>query len=197
MKLLYVHGYNGNPYGDSYKNLKEACKEKHELFTIDYNPEDPREGIKHIKSFVKENKIDVVIGASLGGFLTMALYGVSRIVVNPCWNPAEELPKIGYTGDIEVYMKLLADLTDSLDFEEKNLCSGVFTTDDELLGTKYLNVFKEYFANTSIIKGGHRISKETANYIIKTILSMHTKHVDEFVTQLKAIDNVPSFYYTI
>lgn len=191
MKLLYVHGYNGNPYGDSYKNLKEACKEKHELFTIDYNPELPVETIKEIHKFIKDNKIDTVIGASLGGFLTMTLYGVSRIVVNPCWNPAEELPKIGYTGDIEVYMKLLADLTDSLDFEEKNLCSGVFTTEDELLGTKYLNVFKEYFANTSIIKGGHRISKEMANYIINTILPMHDASINEFVTKLNGIDNAP------
>ena len=191
MRLLYVRGYNGNPYGDSYKNLKNACKEKHELFTIDYNPELPMESIKEIRKFIKDNKIDTVIGASLGGFLTMNLYGISRIVVNPCWDPAKELPKIGYTGDREVYMKMLVDLTNSLDFEEKNLCSGVFTTEDELLGTKYLNVFKEYFANTSIIKGGHRISMEMANYIINTILPMHDASVNEFVTKLNGIDNAP------
>ena len=191
MKLLYVHGYNGDPYGDSYKNLKEACLNDHELFTIDYNPEEPREAIKHIKAFIKENKIDTVIGASLGGFLTMNLYGVSRIVVNPCWDPAEELPKIGYTGDREVYVKLLADLTNSLDIEEKNLCSGVFATEDELLGTKYLNTFQEYFVNTSIIKGGHKISEEMANYIIKTILPMHESAANEFVTKLKGMDNAP------
>lgn len=191
MKLLYVHGYNGDPYGNSYKYLKDACKEKHELFTIDYNPELPIESIKEIRKFIKDNKIDTVIGTSLGGFLTMNLYGVSRIVVNPCWDPAKELPKIGYTGDREVYIKLLADLTASLDIEEKNLCSGVFATEDELLGTKYLKVFEEYFTNTSIIKGGHKISREMANYIIKTILPMHESATNEFVTKLKGIDNAP------
>ena len=91
MKLLYIHGYNGDPCGESFKNLKTACADNHELFTIDYTPDCPKNAIAEIASFVRENKIDVVIGASLGGFLAMNLYGVSRIVVNPCWNPAKEI----------------------------------------------------------------------------------------------------------
>ena len=97
MKILYVHGYNGDPYGESYNNLKNQCGTKHELHTIDYDPNKPIDAIKIINKYVDEHKIELIIGASLGGFLTMNVFGVSRIVVNPCWNPAIELPKIGYT----------------------------------------------------------------------------------------------------
>ena len=78
MKLLYVHGYNGDPYGNSYNNLKKACGEKYELHTIDYDPTRPREAVSMIHEYVSEHKIDVVIGASLGGFLTMNVFGVPR-----------------------------------------------------------------------------------------------------------------------
>ena len=191
MRLLYVHGYNGNPYGDSYQNLKVACGDIHELFTMDYDCEHPDDVIRMISRFVKENRIDVVIGASLGGFLTMNLYGVSRIVVNPCWNPAEELPKLGYRGDTMCYEMLLDRMIDSLDFEEKNLCSGVFANDDELLGRKYVDVFKRYFAAQYDIVGGHRISQQMAHEIINRILPLHEHDATDFAVKLKAIDNAP------
>lgn len=191
MKLLYVHGYNGDPYGSSYQNLKNACGDNHELYTFDYNPEFPKHAIKELFQFVKENKIDCVIGASLGGFLTMNLYGVSRIVVNPCWDPANELYKIGYKGDNLIYEELLDGMTETLDFEERNLCTGVFSTEDELLGDKYVNIFQRYFKNTSIIGGGHRISEAMANYIIKVVLPLHEKEAKDFVKKLKDTDNAP------
>lgn len=191
MKLLYVHGYNGDPYGSSYQNLKNACGSKHELYTFDYNPEFPKHAVKDLFQFVKENKIDCVIGASLGGFLTMNLYGVSRIVVNPCWDPANELYKLGYRGDNSVYEELLDGMTETLDFEERNLCTGVFATDDELLGDKYVSTFEKYFKNTSFIKGGHKISEAMANYIIKVVLPLHENEAKDFVKKLKDQDNAP------
>lgn len=191
MKLLYVHGYNGDPYGLSYQNLKNACKDNHELFTIDYNPEFPKDAIKHIYQFVRDNKIDVVIGSSLGGFLTMNLYGVSRIVVNPCWDPANELYKLGYKGDNIVYEELLDGVTETLDFEEKILCSGVFSKQDELFGLKYLNIFKKYFNDPWLISGGHKIDEDMANYIVNTILIEHEKSAISFVRQIKETDNAP------
>lgn len=191
MRLLYVHGYNGNPYGDSYQTLRTACSDRYELFTIDYDSEFPSQAISNIFAFIKENKIDVVIGASLGGFLTMNLYGVSRIVVNPCWNPAEELTKLGYNGNIKSYELLLDRMLDSLDFEEKNLCSGVFSADDELLGRKYVDVFKKYFAAQYDIVGEHRISEKMAQEIINNILPLHVRDVTDFTVKLKAMDNAP------
>jgi hypothetical protein len=121
----------------------------------------------------------------------MNLYGVSRIVVNPCWNPEKELPKLGYEGDIDMYSNLLNTMKDSLDFEEKNLCSGVFANEDELLGDRYIGEFKTYFNLHFHIEGGHRIDANMAKEIIENILPLHEEATSLYVKQLKEMDNAP------
>ena len=141
MNILYIHGYNGSPFGSSYHHLKLYAA-GHNLHSIDYNPEQPELAIQSIKQYVADNQIDLIIGASLGGFLAMHIIGITRIVVNPCWNPAIELPKIGYTGDTEVYENMFNNMCSSLDFEEKHLCTTVSALDDELLGQKYTPILR-------------------------------------------------------
>ena len=109
MNILYIHGYNGSPFGSSYHHLKLYAA-GHNLHSIDYNPEQPELAIQSIKQYVADNQIDLIVGASLGGFLAMHIFGIPRIVVNPCWNPAVELPIVGYTGDTAVYERLLSHL---------------------------------------------------------------------------------------
>lgn len=191
MKILYVHGYNGNPYGDSYTNLKTACANNHELFTIDYDVTKPIDAIDSIHKFVRENDIELIIGTSLGGFLTMNVSGVSRIVVNPCWDPFVELPKIGYNGPIDDYIFLFNRFINSADFEEYHLCSGVFSYDDELLGLKYVDEFKKYFKQQFFIDGSHRINQQMAHKIINDILIKHEKEATDYCSGLKDIDNAP------
>lgn len=191
MKILYVHGYNGDPYGDSYNNLKFACGNAHELFTIDYDAAKPIETIATIHNFVRANKIELIIGTSLGGFLTMNVSGVSRIVVNPCWDPTIELPKIGYDGPMDDYKFLLNTLTSSVDFEEYHLCSGVFSFDDEILGLKYADIFKKYFKQQFFIAGPHRITQPMSFEIINDILVKHENEATDFCRGLKDINNAP------
>lgn len=193
MKILYVHGYNGDPYGDSFQYLKsESIIHGHEMYTIDYDPNNPMGAIFDIFNYIKENKIDLVIGASLGGFLTMNLFGIPRIVVNPCWDPAYELPLVGYTGPTNIYTKLLDTLKENLDFEESNLCFGIFDEEDELLGTKYVNEFDKYFQIHYMINaGGHKIYKDTAKILFEVVIPDHIINVNEFVDSLMKIDNAP------
>ena len=191
MKVLYVHGYNGDPYGSSYNHLKKAAGESHELLSVDYNAEDPREAIAIIRKAVMEQGIDCVIGASLGGFLTMHIFGVSRMIINPCWNPANELPHVGYTGETAVYSTLLEQFKKNTDIEEKNLCSVCIAPQDELLGERYRDVLESYFRHVYEISGGHRICEESAQEIINRYLPMHDAYVSTFVKQLKGMDNVP------
>ena len=119
------------------------------------------------------------------------LYGVSRIVVNPCWDPANELYKLGYNGDNWVYESLLDGMTETLDFEERNLCTGVFSYHDELLEFKYLDVFRKYFKDPYLIAGEHKITDSMAHDIIKYILPKHEEATKDFVKKLKDADNAP------
>ena len=191
MKLLYVHGYNGDPYGSSYNHLKKAAGESHELLSVDYNAEAPREAIAIIRKAVMEQGIDCVIGASLGGFLIMHIFGVSRMIINPCWNPANELPHVGYTGETAVYSTLLEQFQENTDIEEKNLCSVCIAPQDELLGERYRDVLESHFRHVHEISGGHRICEESAQEIINRYLPKHDENVRTFVKQLKGMDNLP------
>lgn len=165
MNILYIHGYNGNMYGNSYHHLQHHAA-GHNLYSIDYNPEQPEQAIQSIKQYVADNQIDLIIGASLGGFLAMHIFGVPRIVVNPCWNPAVELPTVGYTGDTAVYERLLNALLANINEEESRLCTGCFAANDELLGTRYKSEFEKYFQHTFDISDGHKITATSAQEIL-------------------------------
>ena len=86
MKVLYVHGYNSNANSTTSKLIRELSD--FEVHTITYNPEHPIEAIKDIRNYCKKYKIDLIIGSSLGGFLTMNCFGYKRIVINPCFKPS-------------------------------------------------------------------------------------------------------------
>lgn len=165
MNILYIHGYNGSPFGSSYHHFLHHAT-GHKLHSIDYNPEQPEQAIQSIKQYVADNHIDLIIGASLGGFLAMHIFGVPRIVVNPCWNPAVELPIVGYTGDTEVYERPLSHLLANINEEESRLCAGCFAANDELLGTRYKSEFEKYFQHTFDISDGHRITDTSAQEIL-------------------------------
>jgi predicted esterase YcpF (UPF0227 family) len=191
-KILYIHGYNSTPNSNTFNLLRNNLdKSKYELQAIDYDAEDPEGAIRRIRKYALDNKIDLVIGSSLGGFITLHLYGMSRIAINPCWDPAVELPKIGYTGPTEPYARLLKELKESSDEEEAGLCSGCFAEDDELLGTKYRDIFSRYYLRVYAIPGGHRVSEEAAALLATEIIPDHDAETNDFVYKLINADNLP------
>ena len=175
IKILYVHGYNGKPDGGSFQKLAKYAEvadfggEEVEMHSFDYDAEDPYDAIKRLNQYYHENNIDLIIGSSLGGFLAAGCDYTCRIVVNPCWVPSEELPKVGYAGYLEEYKELeryWEEETKSIDTE---LCIGCFAPGDELLGTKYLEDFRFHFRETHEIPGGHHLSEEAAKMIMTEI----------------------------
>lgn len=190
--ILYIHGYNGSPTGSSYILFDSMLdKSKYELHTIDYNAEDPEGAVTKIRKYVKENKIQLVIGSSLGGFLTLFLYGTMRIVINPCWDPAVELPLIGYIGPTETYARMLQELKNTTDEEEAELCCGCFAQSDELLGNKYRATFSKFYSRIYDVPGGHHLTAEAVESIIHKVIPEHDAETDDFVRKLIGADNLP------
>ena len=170
-KLLFIHGYNGSPYGNSYNLLNDAIDHsKYELFTIDYDAADPEHSVEAIEAFVKSNGIDMIIGTSLGGFLALNCFGVPRIVHNPCMRPSEELPKIGMDlSDASKYKHFEDMFDDYADQNERLIVSAVFASDDELLGKDNKAVYSRHLANEHIIPGNHFMDKTSAEAIASVI----------------------------
>lgn len=178
IKILYVHGYNGKPDGESFQKLAKYAEaadfggEKVEMHSFDYDPSQAYKALRALRLYYFENAIDLMIGSSLGGFFAANCRWARRIVVNPCWSPSAELPEVGYAGPIDEYKFLEENLGYQADRGDGELCIGCFALEDELLGTRYRDAFRQHFKETYDIPGGHHLSEEAAEKIMTAIAPM-------------------------
>lgn len=93
-KLLYIHGYNGSPTGRSRTLFDELKPEGWMVIGMDHDETDCATALRQIRETIEREQIDVVAGSSLGGFLTLLTTGVRRCVINPCYSPSVELPRL-------------------------------------------------------------------------------------------------------
>ena len=167
-KLLYIHGYNGSPEGSSCQLFrKHMPQDEWQVIGMDYNQEDCAVALQQIRETIEREGIDLVAGSSLGGFLALLTTGIKRIVINPCYLPSVELPKLGPHNGLpapskemiatyaafEPQLKTLSD-------ESSELISCYFAEDDELLGERYQDMFDEEIGYYEMIPGGHHVTDE-------------------------------------
>lgn len=182
IRILYVHGYNGKPEGESFQRLAKYANaanfggEQVEMHTFDYDATKPFKALRELKHYYYKNDIDLIIGSSLGGFLAASLDFARRIVVNPCLSPSVELPKIGFTGDVRGYEILEENMGYYSKRGDDDLCIGCFAPEDEVFGLKYKNTFGCWFKETYEIPGGHHLSEEAAEMIMTKIAPMLIEH---------------------
>lgn len=175
IKILYVHGYQGDPYGESFQKVSKYAAEadfggeKVQMHTFDYDPRNPLKVVRELRLYYYEHDIDLMIGSSLGGFFVTCCRGARRIAVNPCWLPSVELPKIGFEGTVEEYESLEKRLGMYADRGDRDLCVGCFARKDELLGRRYRSKFKKFFPETHEVAGGHHLSEAAAKQILTEI----------------------------
>ena len=195
IRILYVHGYNGKPNGESFQKLEKYAEvadfggEKVEMHSFDYDATDPFKAIRDLRFYYFKNDIDLIIGSSLGGFLAANCDFMRRIVVNPSWTPSVELPKVGYEGETMKYTWLEEDLGRFAEKGDADFCIGCFAAEDELLGTKYMSEFKKHFKETYDIPGGHHLSDEAAKKIMTEIAPMAIKKFKESNGPGKLVSN--------
>ncbi len=79
MNILYLHGFQSSANGNTVEYLRE--KLKHVLYSFDL-PHKPKEAIQLIEEKIKEYKIDIIIGTSLGGVYAYN-FKMPRICINP------------------------------------------------------------------------------------------------------------------
>lgn len=132
MKILNIHGYQGDPHNAAFSALSEIGEGKFEIISpaVDHDKESPDKVIEDLRKIVEENSIDLLTGTSLGGFYAAVLsaeYDLPVIFVNPCLLPFDVLPRLGYTGDIRTYMTLFGKL---MKLKEKNICTVVGGSDE-------------------------------------------------------------------
>lgn len=156
-KILYVYGYGSNPKESfTMKELSKVINNLgYNLVSIEYDQNNPNNGLKTLEKYIRDNKIKYVIGHSLGGFITMCIdENVKKIVINPCMKPSIELPKISNISNesINYYKSLENWLNTGIGQIEEVI--GLFGDHDELID--YYDSFKNQYASAYRINSDHR-----------------------------------------
>ena len=172
---LYIHGFMGNPKGETFKTLQKTLKNWniHSISFLDLHT-DVEKTQRLISAYCKSQKIDMLIGASLGAFYVLQYKDtIDKLVINPCLYPSIEIPKLKdrTTGNpIILSNKVLSDFREMEKYEDipepqKPRTFGIFAKNDELFHFKdsfdKLFYYKEcYYPNSILINGHHSIEEE-------------------------------------
>lgn len=135
MKVLNIHGYQGNAANSAYQALRE-CDFDIVSMQIDYDRTPPESIMMMLKSQFANNFCNAVVGTSLGGFYAALVSAKSEcpcVLINPCLVPFMTLPRLGYKSDegmIE-YMRLFSGLADT----DNSMVSTIVGAKDEVVDT--------------------------------------------------------------
>lgn len=165
-KLLYIYGYGGSAAGSTVTLLKRLMPEGYSIESFTYTQADCAKAREEILAYIAEHEIDMVMGSSLGGFITLTLTGVPRIVVNPCWQPSMVLPALGASASLVATYAAFEEAIERP--EDPEMVQAYFADADELLGDKYIERYQRYYdaSHCHRIVSGHHLSEAGARAII-------------------------------
>ncbi|MBO5787658.1 MAG: hypothetical protein J6R07_03185 [Bacteroidaceae bacterium] len=175
-KILYIYGYGGSAQGSTCTMLKRLVPEGCTVESFTDTQSDFSKARREILDYIREHGIDLVVGSSLGAFITLTLNGIPRIVVNPCWFPGEELPKIDVPHEIvRTYAPYDHWVEEYITPEDRSLVHAFFGDRDELFGDKYIGEFLRHYPREQChrIPSGHHLSEEGAREVVGWIAKNH------------------------
>jgi predicted esterase YcpF (UPF0227 family) len=195
MKIFYVHGIGSSGGGNTVEMIKKYFK--NDIVISPDIPVDPIEAYEFIKKSVRD--CDIVIGTSLGGFYTMMIPGVYKILINPAINADETVKDVigigeheflreresgekTYTIDAE-YIKKLSELKKEFfdkyfDYEYKSETYGIFGTKDEVTDERetFTKKWRKYrFYEDDF---GHRMTEEVFIRTVAPIIEEIKNEID-------------------
>lgn len=170
-KILYIYGLGSSPQSTTARTLGELLRSSDmEIVTTEYSQEEPKVGLAQLEKFINDEKPDGIVASSLGAFFALVLYPpVPRILINVCFRPSVELPKLGYDGSkykpLEDYLQReYHNQPPSYLFEDVTCLLG---TDDELFS--YKDELSMLFP-TYMFKCGHHPDKRALTEMLPHIV---------------------------
>lgn len=179
--IVYLHGY-----GSSSQSNSATCLAKEmpgfNVIAPDI-PADPAEALPFLKSYCAENKVDLIIGTSMGGMYAMQMTDYPRICVNPALHMSQvkDVLQVGTferfqpTADGQTYFTITEEiiehfkdmeqhLFDGTTSENQSKCWGFFADGDTLVN--YKDEFAQHFTNVFDFHGEHRMNDQVIRDVI-------------------------------
>ena len=185
--VLYVHGFRSAGKSGTSQTIRRLMPEAN-VFSPDL-PVDADEAVALLRKIVEKEKIDVVVGTSMGGMLAQKLRGVPKILVNPSFHVSKTFRKnmgtVSYfkpredgATEFEItpeiadgYERLEKSQFDGLTQEEREITIGVFGKNDDTVDCR--DEFMEHYDKMMYFDGGHRLDeKAIEEVIVPAILTM-------------------------
>jgi len=184
LKILFIHGLASSgafKTADTLRILLRPC----EVISPDF-PIDPDEALSLLKQICSEEKPDVIVGLSMGGFWAQKLRGFRKILINPDFEISKLMRtmvgEVTYlsprkdgalsftiTEDIcDRYELLEKDQFEGLSQEEIGLTSGMFADHDELVNC--LDIFEQHYPGKSLSYPGEHLPTylQIKKYLVPT-----------------------------
>lgn len=174
--ILYIHGFAGNAKGGTFQALNDFASKIKDCTLYSFQFDDLHLNVektqKEIESYIDRYDINLLIGASLGGFYTLQCQRpVKKIAINPCMIPSKEivLLKDRVTGEpIKIDEKVLADWKKLEEWKIYSNAFGIFGRQDETFHYDENHNFKPLFdrlfkaekPNSILIDGKHSFEKD-------------------------------------
>lgn len=173
MRILNIHGYNGQPFNTNYTILSNHNYSVISQF-FDYSIEHPQHVETVLTRVIKDNNIDLIVATSYGAFIGKQLsikLTLPLIATNPCLRPDISLEHIDCEFVVNNRSYIDAAISLYSTFENDIFIVGA---NDEVVDP---NITKELAHDSTIIEvpGGHHLDSTAYS----EILLKGVKHIEE------------------
>lgn len=188
IKILYVYGLGGSSHSSKAKYLRQQLPE-YQIDCIEYPQYDANKAYRTLENYILKNNIDIVVGTSLGGFLTKFLYAshLYRIIVNPAMRGGYDIETLKLTDEQKKYVPSYKEYQNVFNvFGDKSQLKFIknrtylyYADNDQYFGKyHYEKLTSEISSNDYVImkNAEHYVSKnDLDNYIIPKIKEIAEK----------------------
>lgn len=206
MKILYIHGLSSSGNSGTAACLRRLLPDD-TIISPDL-PIEPMEALELLKKIVKEEKIDLAIGTSMGGMFAQKLRGTPKFLVNPSFYVSQSMrQRLGINKffserqDGVTEYEITPELCDRYEELERTqfeqLCitemfyntHAFFGSEDDVVNCR--EEYEKYYGQWTIFPGGHRLTEEV---IRKYLLPHIERHRRWMIQRSQLINNSKRFF---
>ncbi len=187
--MMYIHGFRSGANGSKREQLQKHFEGKYRVIAPEVDA-DPDASLAKIDEIIAQEKPQIIVGTSLGGWMTLMCESgdAELVIVNPCLFPPEALSQ-WKDMELEYFCKRLDgvqtykvteeilnkydryDITEAIRKKSQRIYS-LCTTCDELLGTSHIATLEPLLSPAQLMivdDFGHRCSGEGMTHLFEIL----------------------------